>query len=59
MKPLGTPITAPGPKPLPQAPDQTTPGFGWKLSAEAQRDIDAIEHNSRTALHRLRNIMLD
>ena len=59
MKKLGTPIKPFGPAPLVQTPEQTAPGFGWKLSPEAQRDIDAIENNRRMALHRLRDVILD
>lgn len=35
------------------------PGFGWKLSDKARRDIEAIDDNIRSAPFRLRDFLVD
>ena len=57
MKKLGTPLKAFGPEPLAKE-KSGHPAFGWKLSDEARRDIEAIENNARTSLHRIGHIIV-
>ena len=53
---FGTPIRPFGPAPI---KDVSSPGFGWKLSEVARKDIEAIEENSRTALHRIGHMVVN
>lgn len=43
---LGTPLTASGPDPI-RKTSREQPGFGWRLSDDARRDIEEIEENAR------------
>ena len=57
MKPVGQPI--------PRRPlliftaESGLPGFGWALSDEARKEIEALEENRRLAMQRSREIILD
>ena len=45
---IGTPISIPRPEPIKEL-RLTSAGFGWRLSDDAKRDIEAIEANVRQA----------
>jgi hypothetical protein len=53
---FGTPIQPFGPPPI---RDVSSPGFGWKLSEAARKNIEAIEENSRMALHRIGHLIVN
>lgn len=46
--PPGKPLPLPRPEPI-KKPDASTLGYGWELSEDARRDIEAIETNVRQA----------
>jgi hypothetical protein len=52
LKQLGTPIQAPGPKPIPEEKSGNS-SFGNNLSEKARKDIEKIEANVRNAERRI------
>lgn len=56
-KKLGIPIAGLGSAPLTEE-KSGHPAFGWTLSDKAKRDIEAIDHNRFTALHRIGHIIV-
>lgn len=56
-KQLGVPLSPQSPEPI-QKRDDKTPGYGWRLSDEARRDIEEIEANARSAEQRSGSVIL-
>lgn len=50
--PLGVPLLPACPPPIERVDDHT-PGYGWRLSDAARRDIEAIKANARRAMRML------
>ena len=56
-KQLGNPLSPQSPQPIKEE-DKKAPGFGWRLSDGARRDIEEIEANARSAEQRSGSLIL-